>query len=161
MKGEIKKLSPFTFHFSTISVFTFQFSPIMMKDFIPQREPIIMVDVLYSAEENNCVTGLTVLPDNLFCESGRFTEPGLIEHIAQSASAFAGYKAKQKNQPVPVGFIGEVKKYETLELPGVGDKLVTHIRILSEVMNISLLSAETKVGDRTVATCQMKIFIKE
>ena len=120
-----------------------------------------MVDALYKITENDCTTGLTILPDNLFCEDGFFTEPGLIEHIAQSASVFAGYNAKHKNQPALIGFIGEVKKYETFELPKAGDDLITCIHILSEVMNITLLSAETKVGDRMVAACQMKIFIKE
>ena len=132
-----------------------------IKEFITQREPIVMVDVLYSIAEGGCTTGLTILPDNLFCEDGFFTEPGLIEHIAQSASVFAGYNAKEKGLPAPVGFIGEVKKYETFDLPKVGDELVTTIRILSEVMGVTLLTAETKVGDHVVAGCQMKIFIKE
>ncbi len=132
-----------------------------IKEFIPQREPIIMVDTLYNVTENGCTTGLTILPDNLFCEEGFFTEPGLIEHIAQSASVFAGYSAKDKGKPAPIGFIGDVKKYETIELPKVGNELVTTIKILSEVMNITLLAAETKVDDRMIAGCQMKIFIKE
>ena len=132
-----------------------------IKEFILQREPIVMVDTLYNATEDGCITGLTILPDNLFCEDGFFTEPGLIEHIAQSASVFAGYSAKQKSRPAPVGFIGEVRKYEIVELPRAGDELITSIHILSEVMNISLLSAEIKIDDRIVAACQMKIFIKE
>ena len=132
-----------------------------IKEFILQREPIVMVDALYNATETGCMTGLTILPDNLFCDGGFFTEPGLIEHIAQSASVFAGYNAKHKNKPAPVGFIGEVKKYETFELPKVGDELITSIHILSEVMNITLLSAEIKAGSRIVAACQMKISIKE
>ena len=120
-----------------------------------------MVDTLYSATESNCVAGLTILSDNLFCENGFFTEPGLIEHIAQSASVMAGYNTHRNNSPAPIGFIGEVKKYKTFTLPKVGDKLITTINILSEIMNITLVTAETKVNDHTVATCQMKIFIKD
>ena len=133
----------------------------MITDFIPQREPIIMVDTLYSATEGHCVAGLTVQADNLFCEDDFFTEPGVIEHIAQSASVMTGYNARRKNNPPPIGFIGEVKKYKTFTLPKIGDKLITTIHILSEIMNITLLSAETKVNERIIATCQMKIFIKE
>jgi predicted hotdog family 3-hydroxylacyl-ACP dehydratase len=132
-----------------------------IKELIPQRKPIVMIDTLYSATEEGCVTGLTILPENIFCENNLFTEPGLIEHIAQSASAFAGYNARQKNQPAPVGFIGEIKKYKTLQKPEVGKELVTTITILSEVMSVSLLSAQTKVDNEVVASCQMKIFIKE
>jgi len=131
-----------------------------IKELIPQRDPIIMVDTFYGATDDEADTGLTIAEDNLFCSEGLFGEPGLVEHIAQSASAFAGYKAKVKNEPTPVGFIGEVKKFRIHFLPHSGDALHTHIRILSEVLGISLLTAETKVNGEVVAQCQMKIFIK-
>ena len=59
---------------------------------IPQRPPMVMVDVLYSANETGGRTGLTVSSANVFCINGFLTEPGLIEHSAQSAAAFAGYR---------------------------------------------------------------------
>ena len=54
---------------------------------IPQRPPMVMVDVLYSADETGGQTGLTVSASNVFCISGHLAEPGLIEHSAQSAAA--------------------------------------------------------------------------
>ena len=131
-----------------------------IKELIPQRCPMIMVDTFYGATESEADTGLKVLDDNLFCSDGLFVEPGLVEHIAQSASAFAGYQAKVKNKPVPIGFIGEVKKFRINFLPRMGDELRTHIRIISEVLGVSLLNAETKVDGEIAAQCQMKIFIK-
>lgn len=132
-----------------------------IKELIPQRNPIMMVDTLYDANETECVSGLTIAQDNLFCVDGSFIEPGLIEHIAQSASAHAGVKAKMKNEPTPVGYIGEVKKFKLVAKPKAGSSLVTTIRIVSEVQNVSLIKAETKVGDEVMASCQMKIFIRE
>jgi predicted hotdog family 3-hydroxylacyl-ACP dehydratase len=41
-----------------------------------------------------------------------FSPSGFDEHIAQSASAFAGHTAKKNGKPVPIGFIGEVKKFK-------------------------------------------------
>ena len=131
-----------------------------IKELIPQRYPIIMVDTFYGATDTEADTGLTVADDNLFCSDGFFMEPGLVEHIAQSASAFAGYKAKIKNKPAPIGFIGEVKKFRINFLPRSGDKICTHIRIISEVLGVSLLTAESLVGEEVAAQCQMKIFIK-
>ena len=131
-----------------------------IKELIPQRFPIMMVDTFYGATDTEADTGLTVADDNLFCSGGFFLEPGLVEHIAQSASAFAGYKAKVRNEPTPIGFIGEVKKFRINFLPRSGDKLRTHIRIISEVLGVSLLTAETMVGEEIAAQCQMKIFIK-
>lgn len=130
-----------------------------IKKLLPQRNPILMVDTLYSADDVEGVAGLTVQDDNFFCEDGFFTEPGLIEHIAQSASAFVGYKALQSGADTPVGYIGEVKKFRLMKLPEAGNRLVTRIHIMSEVMNITLFSAETTADGQVVATCQMKLSV--
>ncbi|MDR2041990.1 MAG: hydroxymyristoyl-ACP dehydratase [Tannerella sp.] len=128
---------------------------------IPQRTPMVMVDAFYEGSDTEALTGLTVQPDNLFCADGQLTEPGLIEHIAQSASALAGYRAFRKRQPAPVGYIGEIRKMSLFRLPVAGESLRTSVRILSEVMNVSLLTAETVSDGEVVASGQMKIFIRE
>jgi len=130
-----------------------------MKELIPQRDPMIMIDVLHDATESEAVTGLTIAEGNLFCSEGFFEEPGLVEHIAQSASAFAGYKAKIADCPIPLGFIGEVKKCIIHFLPSVGDVLHTQIRVLTEALGITLLTAETKVNDEVAVQCRMKIYL--
>lgn len=132
-----------------------------IKELIPQRAPIMMVDKFYEATPEYGHTGLTIAEDNFFCEDGSFIEPGLIEHIAQSAAAFAGYNSISKGEGVHLGFIGEVKNFKMFNLPKAGDTLDTELRIISEVMNITLLSAETKVNGELMAQCNMKIFIKE
>lgn len=137
------------------------FKGVEIEQLIPQRSPIVMVDAFYEANETSASTGLTIANDNFFCRDGQFTEPGLIEHIAQSASAFAGYSAFKEGEPAPVGYIGEVKKLKILSLPAVGSTLTTSIKIISEVLNITLLKAETKIGEQVVANCQMKISIGE
>ncbi|MDR1454330.1 MAG: hydroxymyristoyl-ACP dehydratase [Tannerella sp.] len=130
-------------------------------DLIPQRAPMVMVDAFYGGNDTEAFTGLTVLPDNLFCADGMLTEPGLIEHIAQSASALAGYRAFRKRQPAPVGYIGEIRKLNLFRLPAAGESLRTSVRILSEIMNVSLLTAETLAGDEVVVSGELKIFIRE
>lgn len=132
-----------------------------IKRLIPQREPIVMVDALYEADARHAVTGLTVRAGNIFVESGEFTESGLIEHQAQSASVLVGYQAYRQGCPAPVGYIGEVKKCTIVRLPVVGDVLTTEITITSEVDSITLIKAVSRVGDDVVADCQMKIFVEE
>ena len=128
---------------------------------IPQRPPIVMVDVVYSADETCAETGLTVYEDNLFVRDGRFREPGLIEHIAQSAAAFAGYGSFARGEEPKLGYIGEIKDCNLFALPSIGEELRTTIRLVTEVAGIRLISAETKVNDEIVAACLMKIFLKE
>ncbi len=128
---------------------------------IPQRPPIVMVDTLVSATESEAHTALTVESDNIFCADGRLREPGLIEHIAQSAAAFAGFSTFQQGLAPKLGYIGEIKKLRIEALPAVGSTLQTTLRILGEAAGITLLEAETHVDDAVVASGQMKIFIKE
>ena len=128
---------------------------------IPQRPPIVMVDVVWSADETSAETGLTIQEENIFVREGRFREPGLVEHIAQSAAAFAGYGTFARGEEPKLGYIGEIKDCNLYALPKVGDELRTSIRLQAEVGGIRLITAETKVKDEMVANCQMKIFLKE
>lgn len=126
---------------------------------IPQRAPILMVSHFFGATETDAETGLKILADNIFCKNNHLTEPGLIEHIAQSAAAFAGYNALQSGEKVVLGFIGEIKKLTINSLPAVGSMIETRIAIVQEVMNVLLMSARSTVDGQTVAECSIKLFM--
>ncbi len=123
----------------------------------------MMVDELLRVEGETAVCALLVRPDNYFVENdGRMAEPGLIEHIAQSASAFAGHTAIEAGATEPpVGYIGEIKNFHLYARPAVGETLETTITMGPEVEGVTIIRGETKVGDETVADTTMKIFIKE
>jgi predicted hotdog family 3-hydroxylacyl-ACP dehydratase len=132
-----------------------------IKQLIPQRAPIMMVDSFVRAEGDEAETALTIAADNIFVEEGRFTEPGIVEHIAQSASAFAGYRAVSQGLPVPIGYIGEVKKFHLHRLPTAGATLHTVITMGTEVNGITMLSGKTTADGELVADTTMKIFVEE
>ena len=129
---------------------------------IPQRDPIMMVDELIEVGEEVAVTGLTVRTDNYFIdEDGLLAEPGLIEHIAQSASAFAGYRTISAGATdPPVGYIGEVKKFHCYRRPQPGEELHTTITMGAEMAGVTIITGETRIADEVVADTQMKIFIQ-
>lgn len=129
---------------------------------MPQRDPIVMVDKIYDAESDTAHTGLSVTETNYFIEEdGRMAEPGLIEHIAQSASALMGHKALLAGQPLPVGYIGEVKKFHCYVRPAVGDELTTTINLGAEINGVTLMTGETRCGETLVADTQMKLFVED
>ena len=130
-----------------------------IKKLIPQRDPIMMVDALVSVDGDVCETELAVRDNNFFIEDDQLlSEPGLIEHIAQSASAFAGYRCVVKGEPAPVGYIGEVKKFHCYRRPAIGDVLKTTVTMGAEVNGITIITGVTKVEGEVVADTQMKIF---
>ena len=120
-----------------------------------------MVDSFFGIEENCSYSGLTVTSDNIFCEAGKLQEPGIIEHIAQSAAARIGFIYTRQGAQVPLGFIGSVDKLKIYNLPEVGIKLFTEITVVQEVFDITLVSAQVKAGEELIAECRMKIFIKK
>ena len=128
---------------------------------IPQRPPIVMVDSFFGIEENCSYSGLTITSDNIFCEAGKLQEPGIIEHIAQSAAARIGFIYTRQGAQVPLGFIGSVDKLRIYDLPEVGMKLFTEITVVQEVFDITLIAAQVKADEKLIAECRMKIFIKK
>ena len=128
---------------------------------IPQRPPIVMVDVVWSADEQSADTGLTIQEGNIFVKDGLFREPGLIEHIAQSAAAFAGYGTFVRGEEPKLGFIGEIKDCVFNLMPPLGSELRTHIQLVTVIGGIRLINAEVRLKDELVATCVMKFFLKD
>ncbi len=133
-----------------------------IRKLIPQRDPILMVDSLVDVKENTAVTALTITADNYFIDGdGKLAEAGLIEHIAQSASALAGYRivAAGATEP-PLGYIGEVKKFHCYRRPQTGEVLRTTVTMGVKVAGVTAITGETYVADQLVADTQMKIFMK-
>ncbi|HPL05684.1 MAG TPA: hydroxymyristoyl-ACP dehydratase [Bacteroidales bacterium] len=130
-------------------------------ELIPQREPMVMVDEFLGMGEAVSKTRFTVREDNLFVDNGQLSECGLIEHIAQSAAARIGYIFKSKNEPVPIGYIGSVNDFIISRAVKPGETIETTVKVLQEVLNITLIEARCYINDKEVASSKMKIFIKE
>lgn len=133
-----------------------------IKQLIPQRSPIMMVDELLCVNGDEAQCRLTIREDNFFLESdGLIAEVGIIEHIAQSASAFAGYRAIDAGATEPpVGYIGEVKNFHLSQRPAVGDVLITTITMGPTVDGVTIISGECKREDgEAVADTRMKIYV--
>ncbi|MEO5682585.1 MAG: 3-hydroxyacyl-ACP dehydratase [Chitinophagaceae bacterium] len=131
-----------------------------IESLIPQRYPFVMIDELSYSDGNHTRTRLQVRADNIFVENGLLTAPGLLENIAQTAAARAGYEAKKDKSPVRVGYIGAVKNFEVLDLPSVDDIIETSIVIGNQVFDVSVIKGSISCNNRVIATCEMKIFIK-
>ena len=134
-----------------------------MKDilaFIPQRPPFVMVDELVAVDSNTGTTKFRVSADNIFIVNGRLTEPALIENIAQTAAARIGYICSQKQEPVPVGFIGAVQNLRVVALPEQGQLLETAIEIKNQVFDVTIITGKISCNGSVLAQCEMKIFIQ-
>ena len=130
--------------------------------YIPQKAPIVMVGELMSNDESQTVSRLNIDAENIFCADGFFTEPGLIENIAQTAALRMGYTASQKegNEKAPKGFIGAVSKLKIHGFPKVGETLETTVDIKNDIFGIILIQGTSRVNEEVMAECEMKIFVE-
>ena len=129
--------------------------------YIPQRPPFVMIDEIVSADDALSKTTFTIREGHLFVSDGVFTEPGLVENMAQTAAAGTGYKAQQDGKPAPVGFIGALKNLKVNTLPKVGDTLTTEVIFKMQVMNAHIVESIIKVNDEEMASCELKIFLQQ
>jgi len=120
-----------------------------------------MVDKLLLFNETVTRTGFSIKADNIFVEKGEFKEPGLVENIAQTAAARAGYISKTEDKPVLVGYIGAVNSLQVYSLPKAGDELITEITVENQIFDVTLISGKVFCNEKIIAQCNMKIFINQ
>lgn len=135
-------------------------NPAFVESLIPQRPPFVMVDELSEYSETYLISGFTVKEENIFVQDGIFQASGLVEHQAQSVALHTGYKYYLLGKEAPTGYIGAIKSFEAESLPKAGDRLVTEVTILSEVMGVTLVNAVTRLNNEIIASAQMKTVVK-
>ena len=129
-------------------------------DLIPQKPPFVMVGKLLQSDEESTKSSFSIQADNVFVRSGLFQEAGLMENIAQTAALRAGYAAQLQAESVAVGYIGAVNNFEIFDLPKVGDEIITSVKVLTQVLGITVLSGEVWLKHNLLAKCEMKVIVK-
>ena len=124
---------------------------------LPQGPPFVMVDkLLYSDGHLTCTT-FRITPGNPLVEKGRLSAAGLMENIAQTAAAGAGYAARAVNEGVRSGYIISVKDLDIRALPEIEAELMTEITITARVADIIVISGKITCRGEVIATGEMKI----
>ena len=139
-----------------------EFEKIDILTLLPQQPPFVVVDKLLNCDRNTTKTSLTVRKDSIFVENGELTEAGVMENIAQTCAARMGFINRFfLSDEVKLGFIGAIKNLVIEELPKLGETLTTIIEITNEVFAITMVNAKVEVGEKLVASCEMKIAITD
>ena len=128
-----------------------------IENYIPQREPFIMVDNLVNATSEKFETNFRVLPGNIFVENGVLREFALIENIAQSSSvglAITMMNIEKKNVD---GFIGAISKLKLYDLPSVNDTIYTIVNLMAQFENMFLLKGKNYLNGKILLECEIKL----
>ena len=127
--------------------------------FVPQKPPFVLVDKLLYVDQKTSRCSFRIPEGNLFADDGFYSTAGLVESIAQTAAAGTGYLSRKENRPVPLGYIGAVQKLEVYNWPPVKSTIEMTINLITNVMQVSLVSGTVRLDGQILATCEMKIFV--
>lgn len=129
---------------------------------LPQRPPMLLLDALLSCANDRTVSQFQVPADSVLVEDGHLSEAGLIENIAQTAAAGAGYGYQQGGAGAPpIGFIAAIKDLRVGALPAVGTVLTTEVVVQNQVLEFTIVRGTVRAAGATFAECEMRIFIKD
>lgn len=127
---------------------------------IPQRPPFVLVDKLVRHEEKVVTSGFFIPTDHVLTDDqGFLSEAGIIENFAQTIALYQGYDYFLRGKPSPVGYIGSIKNVEIFNRPQAGQELRTTVRILQEMMGVTMVEGEVLQDDRVIAKGEMRTVI--
>lgn len=118
----------------------------------------------------SCATSLYVRIDNYFMlPNGELSESGMIEHIAQSASALAGYVAMEgdgsqeegagRREP-PIGMIAELKHFKCQRRARAGEQVKTLVTMGFSLGAMTLAHGISSIEGDIVCEIDLKIFMQ-
>ncbi len=129
-------------------------TPIDIKNYLPHRAPMLMVDMILKMDDERVETFFKIKEDNIFIQNGIFIEAGLIENAAQTCSAIVAkdYYVDENNidkEGVDViGFISALKTLKIHALPKTG----------STIKTISVLASKFVTDNYTLCTMACQTF---
>jgi len=120
----------------------------------PHRAPLLLIDVMLSAEGDTARSETTIRPDNIFFQAGRGV-PGYVgfEFMAQTINAFDGWRRVGRGQTPTIGFLLGCRRYNCdVEFFADGERFVTEVRSLLKNPEEEMVSFDCRIlNDRGAA----------
>jgi predicted hotdog family 3-hydroxylacyl-ACP dehydratase len=129
-------------------------------DLIPQRPPMVMIDMLTHSEENSAKGCFYIKDSTVFCDDEHLQEAGLIEFIAQTAAAYVGYIQLSTQKEVRLGFIGMIKNLAIYSLPKINSEILSEIIVENELLGYTIITGKVFQNNAVIAECEMRILLE-
>jgi predicted hotdog family 3-hydroxylacyl-ACP dehydratase len=129
------------------------------RDLIPQGIPFVFVDSLIYIDDKTSHGIFKIPADYIFVKSGFYSASGMVESMAQTAAAGTGYLCKKNNKKIPLGYIGAVQKLEVFDWPPSNAEITMEINLITNILQVSLVSGIVKYREKVMTSCEMKIFV--
>lgn len=131
-----------------------------LAELLPHAGDMILIEQILGFDEEQIHTRLTVKPGGLFSlPDGSLPAWVGVELMAQSVAAFAGCHARQKGNPVALGFLLGTRKFEcNVEAFPAGSELTIHgIRSLEDDNGMGVFECHIH-GPGIEASARLNVF---
>lgn len=131
-----------------------------LAELLPHAGDMILIDAIERFDDEQIFTRLTVKSDGLFnLPDGSLPAWVGVELMAQSVAAFAGCHARQKGNPVELGFLLGTRKFEcNVEAFAPGSELSIHgLRSLEDDNGMGVFECHIH-GDGIHASARLNVY---
>ncbi len=84
-----------------------------LEQLLPHQPPMILIDRLLEANEQETVCEVTITPESMFLEAAGVPAFVGLEYMAQSVAAHIGYQHYLAHEPITVGLLMGTRRLET------------------------------------------------
>ncbi|WP_437919205.1 hypothetical protein [Sphingobacterium sp. LRF_L2] len=141
-----------------------------IEQFLPHRRPMLMVDKILEITSTRVLCSFRINKDNIFVTDNFLQEIGLMENMAQTCSSIVGQTFYEddynpKSDKRIIGFISGVKQMQIVELPSVGDEILTESTLTSqfdgEGYATCTMDVRATCRDILLSTAVINLFLKK
>jgi predicted hotdog family 3-hydroxylacyl-ACP dehydratase len=99
-----------------------------LEQLLPHQPPMILIDRLLEATEQETVCEVTITPESMFLEAVGVPAFVGLEYMAQSVAAHIGYQHYLAHEPITVGLLMGTRRLETAcQCFALGQTLRIHV----------------------------------
>jgi predicted hotdog family 3-hydroxylacyl-ACP dehydratase len=128
-------------------------------ELLPHRPPMILLDEILGYDEGSLSAAVRVGPASLFVESGAVPAHIGFEYMAQACGAFAGVVARERGEPVKIGFVLGTRQYRA-HVPSFrcGDRLVVTVSVLYQDEQMGAFDCRIEIAGTLAAEAQLSVY---
>ena len=136
--------------------------PIDAENLIPHRKPLCMVDRLTEYEDQAGTVEAVVSFENALIEdNGQLDQLAVTEMIAQACAAANGYEALLDKDPMKLGYLVGIKKFQFFGKALAGDKLQISVRTVGAISGFTVVEGQVICNQKIIAAGKIKLWVPE
>ncbi len=128
-------------------------------ELLPHRPPMVLLDAILGYDENSLQAAVTVSDASLFLEPDGVPVHIGLEYMAQACGAYAGARARDRGEPVRIGFVLGTRQYRA-HVPCFrrGERLAVSVSLLYQDEQMGAFDCRIDIGGKLAAEAQLSVY---